>query len=67
MTPRRLRPVKNRKPALEPQVKACRCRGKSTGEFFWNDGKPAIIAVGWLCGLRCVMVCDKCGKKWRKA
>lgn len=67
MTPKRLRPVKHRKPALEPQKKACRCRGRSTGAFFWDSGDEALLVVGLLCGLRCVTVCDKCGKKWRQA
>lgn len=66
MPPKRLPPVKNREPALEPQRKACRCRGKSTGAFYWDSGEPTTAGIGMLCGLRLLMTCDRCGKKWRR-
>lgn len=66
MTPKRLPPVKHRKPALEPQRKACRCRGASAVQFFADDGEPIGAVLGMILGMRCVVMCDKCGKKWKR-
>jgi hypothetical protein len=47
-------------------VKACRCRGTSSG-CYMIDGEKVPNAVGLLLGIVPEVKCDKCGKRWREA